>query len=368
MKQTLEEPILRRVLIEGMTDNYGGKESYIMSIYRIIDKNKYLFDFIAYDDHIAYENEILKSGSQIIHVRPRHKGLFQYKKDLKAVIKRKSYDVVWSHKTTLSSCELLEIAKSGGVPVRVVHSHSSSNMGGKFTYIMHSINKRRVPRIATHLLACSEVASKWFYGDLESTIVKNGLDLKKFEFNSEVRKKVRKQFGLDGKLVLGHVGRFGVEKNHQKLLSIFNAYNKMNHNSCLVLCGDGEERENIEAKIIELGIQDKVYLLGRVNNVNEILQAIDVIVMPSLFEGLPYALLEAQTAGLKCVVSNTVSRESDILGWNKFISLDADDKKWANQINDIDYDYDRQPAFDIMRDNGFDIIDCVNQIEEIIGV
>ena len=342
MKQTLEEPILRRVLIEGMTDNYGGKESYIMSIYRIIDKNKYLFDFIAYDDHIAYENEILKSGSQIIHVRPRHKGLFQYKKDLKAVIKRKSYDVVWSHKTTLSSCELLEIAKSEGVPVRVVHSHSSSNMGGKFTYIMHSINKRRVPRIATHLLACSEVASKWFYGDLESTIVKNGLDLKKFEFNSEVRKKVRKQFGLDGKLVLGHVGR--------------------------VLCGDGEERENIEAKIIELGIQDKVYLLGRVNNVNEILQAIDVIVMPSLFEGLPYALLEAQTAGLKCVVSNTVSRESDILGWNKFISLDADDKKWANQINDIDYDYDRQPAFDIMRDNGFDIIDCVNQIEEIIGV
>ena len=341
MKQTLEEPILRRVLIEGMTDNYGGKESYIMSIYRIIDKNKYLFDFIAYDDHIAYENEILKSGSQIIHVRPRHKGLFQYKKDLKAVIKRKSYDVVWSHKTTLSSCELLEIAKSEGVPVRVVHSHSSSNMGGKFTYIMHSINKRRVPRIATHLLACSEVASKWFYGDLES---------------------------LDGKLVLGHVGRFGVEKNHQKLLSIFNAYNKMNHNSCLVLCGDGEERENIEAKIIELGIQDKVYLLGRVNNVNEILQAIDVIVMPSLFEGLPYALLEAQTAGLKCVVSNTVSRESDILGWNKFISLDADDKKWANQINDIDYDYDRQPAFDIMRDNGFDIIDCVNQIEEIIGV
>lgn len=352
------------VLIEGMTNNKGGKETYIINMFNFMDKTKYRFTFIAYDDEIAYEDYLKNAGAEVIHVAARHKGLFKHRKELCHLFKTKHFDVVWAHKTTLSACEILSIAKTYRVSVRIVHSHSSQNMGGKFTYVMHRINQKFVFDWANVYMACSEVAAKWFYGNHPAIIIKNGIDLEKFKFSEEVRKKIRNKLNLDKDFVIGHVGLFSKIKNQEKVINVFNEFKKLNSHSKLVLCGDGKERKNIENQIKKLGLENDVLLLGMVNNVHEILQAVDVIVMPSLFEGLPFALLEAQAAGLKCIVSDTVSKEADVTGWNVYMPLDEIDVNWARELNKVFITKsDRNDGYRKLKTAGYDILDCVNVVE-----
>ncbi len=280
-----------RILVEGMTKGKGGVEAFIMNTFRAFNKSKYSFTFISYDEQIAYQDELEAAGAEIIRINGRNKGLFEYRKNLSILFEKNKYDVLWANKTTLSSCEILEMAKKYAVPLRIVHSHSSSNMGGRLTYLLHHINKKRVRKWANEFFACSQTAAEWFYGNESCTLIKNGIDVEKFRFNAGVRKAIRQELGLDEYLVIGHVGRFGIEKNHKKLINVFHEVHKANPRTKLVLCGDGEERKNIEDQIQELNLGKDVILLGVINNVNEILQAIDVIVMPSLFEGLPFTLL-----------------------------------------------------------------------------
>lgn len=355
------------ILIEGMTCNKGGKESYIVNIFNAFDKEKYRFTFVAYDENIAYEALLKENGAEIIHLPSRNKGVIRFRRALNNLLKQNKYDVVWAHKTTLSSCEILQLAKKNGVPLRIAHSHSSSNMGGKLTYVLHTINKLCLPLWANTFFACSEIAAKWFFGGRKCTIVKNGIDIQKYRYNSETRERIREQYSIIDCFVLGHVGRFGKEKNHKKLIDVLYEVKKRKNNVKLILCGDGEERRNIEKQIQELDLQNNVLLLGVVNNVHEILQGIDLIVMPSLFEGLPFALLEAQAAGLKCVVSDTVSKESDIMGWNTFLALDDEDDYWAETICNIAMSNDRQIATTIMTQKGYDINGCVREIDSIIS-
>lgn len=354
------------ILIEGMTCYKGGKETYIINIFQAIDKQKYHITFVAYDQEIAYEEMVKKEGAEVIHIPARSKGPIRHRKALDRLMKEKKYDVVWAHKTTLSACELLSASKKYQVPVRIIHSHSSSNMGGKFTYFMHSINKKRIFGIANEYWACSQTAAKWFYGSHEAQIMVNGIDLEKYKYDESVRNRLRKQLNIEEDFVIGHVGRFGIEKNHKKLLNVFKACKDKKENVKLILCGDGEERKNIENQIQELGIQEDVIILGVIDNVNEMLQAMDIMVMPSLFEGLPFALLEAQAAGLKCIVSDTVSVESDIMGWNKFLSLNVESEVWAKVILNENTSYERNVGYIQMKEREFDIGDIVRKIEEII--
>ena len=354
------------ILIEGMTDNKGGKETYIMNLFRHLDKKKYSIAFVSYDDHIAYEEILLNEGAKIIHIPPRCRGVFQYRRAINQVLKNNSFDVVWAHKTTLSSCEIFDIAKKNNIPVRIVHSHSSSNMGGKFTYLMHNINKHLIYCWANEYLACSHSASEWFYGKHLSKIMVNGIDLEKFKYNLEIREKIRKELNIENKFVIGHVGRFGIEKNHKKLINIFKSCKDQNSDVKLILCGDGEERKNIELQIRQLDLQNDVILLGSIDNVHEILQAMDILVMPSLFEGLPFALLEAQASGLKCVVSDSVSRESDVMGWNQFVPLSSNDSVWASVILKENMNYERFEGYREMKKRGFDIGDSVISVEQLI--
>lgn len=356
------------ILVEGMTNSKGGKETYIINMFNFMDKTKYRFIFIAYDDEIAYEEYLKNAGAEVIHVAARHKGLFKHRKELCCLFETKHVDVVWAHKTTLSACEILSIAKTYRVPVRIVHSHSSQNMGGKFTYFMHKINQKFVFDWANVYMACSEVAAKWFYGNHPAIIIKNGIDLEKFKFSQELRDKIRNRLKLQNDFVIGHIGRFGKEKNHKKLIDVFYEYKKLNPHSKLVLCGDGEERANIEHQIKSLSLENDVILLGVIDNVHEILQAIDIIVMPSLFEGLPFALLEAQAAGLKCIVSDTVSKEADVTGWNTFLPLDGTDEMWANYVYRETVNGNREVGNCLLNKAGFNIKEAAYFVEKIIGL
>ena len=194
----------------------------------------------------------------------------------------------------------------------------------------------------------------------------NGIDLEHYKYNPEIRKQIRLQYDLQDEFVIGHVGRFGIEKNHKKLLNVFAACKKVQPKVKLILCGDGEERKNIEDEIKRLNIEIDVLLLGVVYNVNEILQAMDIFVMPSLFEGLPFSLLEAQATGLQCIVSDTVSLESDITGWNQFLPLNLDNELWADAILNLERVNDREKGYEILKKSGFDIADCKNEVEKLI--
>lgn len=354
------------VLVEGMTNNKGGKETYLVNVFMVLDKSKYNVTFIAYDEKIAYENILKEKGAKILHLPPRYKGLKKHRMALNKVFEDKKYDVVWAHKTTLSACEILSIAKKNDVALRIVHSHSSSNMGSKFTFIMHSINRKLIFRWANEYLACSEVAAQWFYGKHPAKILTNVIDINEFKFNLEVRDRIRKDLRLKDKFVIGHVGRFGKEKNHNKLVAVFAECKKKDTNVKLVLCGDGEERKRIEQQIKKLKLQDDIILLGMVDNVNEILQAMDILVMPSYFEGLPFAVLEAQAAGLKCIVSDTISVECNVLEWNTFLPLNESSEFWAETILKNNTLYDRKMGYVVMREKGFDMQENVHKIESII--
>ena len=353
------------ILVEGMTCGKGGKEAYIINLFRAFDKENFSFTFIAYDKEIAYQEELMNNGAQIVWIPPRDSNLFIFRRELDTLLQREHFDVIWAHKTTLSSCEILEKAKKYNVPIRIVHSHSSANMGGKLTFLLHVINKQFIRVWANEFFACSDAAAKWFYGDKPFDIIPNGIDVDKFKYSQNIRDRIRKELGLDNSFVIGHVGRFGIEKNHKKLISIFSEVKKDRKDAKLVLCGDGEERNNIETKIKAYRLEDSVLLLGVINNVNEVLQAMDVMIMPSLFEGLPFALLEAQTAGLKCIVSDTISRESDLLGNTTFLKLTQDDKIWAKQVLSSESE-NREWAFAKIREKGFDINENAREIEALI--
>lgn len=355
------------IVFEGMTENTGGKETYIINTFRELDKNKYKFFFISYNDEIAYEKELIDNGAKIIHITPRNKNPFLFLKDLYCFFSENKIDVLWAHKTTLSSCEILSVAKKHKVPVRMIHSHCSENMGGHFTKVMHDINKKMIRKMANVFLACSDVASNWFYDDKDSIVLMNAIKLQKYRFNLEIRERIRKEMNISDKIVLGHVGRLGVEKNHKKLINIFYALHKKNPDTVLLLCGDGEERENIENQIKELQIEESVKLLGKISNVNDMLQVFDILVMPSLFEGLPFALVEAQASGLKCVVSDTISPESNIMGWNVAVGLNAPDSEWVETIEKLDLSYDRELGYHRLVEKGFDLNHNISIIETIIG-
>lgn len=354
------------ILMEGMTENKGGKETYMIHMFQVFNKNKYNFTFVAYNEKIAYEDYLIENGATIFHLPPRCTGLLQHRKALDKLFKDKKYDVIWAHKTSLSACEILSIGKRNGVSVRIIHSHCSSNMGGMFTFLMHSINKRRIYGMANVYLACSNPAAKWFYGNHPAKIMINGVNLEEFRYDPVVREQIRNQLDLGDNFVIGHVGRFGAEKNHRKLLYVFHACKQRKKNVKLLLCGDGKEREAIERLICELKLEEDVKLLGIVDHVNQVLQAMDVMVMPSLFEGLPFSLLEAQTAGLKCIVSDAVSKESDVLKWNQFLSLNLEDDLWAETILMTDLDYDRLTGYRVMKQSGFDLEESGAAAEKMI--
>lgn len=358
---------MKKILIEGMTRDKGGKETFIINIYnKLFHLNRYEFAFIAYDETIAYEDYLKETGASTIHIPPRNKGLIKHMIALDRLLRQERYDVVWAHKTTLSACELLFLSKLHGVKKRIVHSHSSSNMGGRFTYLMHSINKVMLPLWVTDRLACSESAAQWFYSTENYKIINNGIDVERFQYDPQVRDSIRKCLGLEDSYVVGHVGRFGVEKNHTKLLNVFFELKKIKPDAKLVLCGDGEERTHIETQIEELHLKDSVLLLGVINNVHQVLQAMDVLMMPSLFEGLPFALLEAQASGLRCVVSDTVSQESNITGQMVFLPLDLDDSKWAQELLKDDSPVNRYESAAVISNNGYNINSSIKEIEQIL--
>ena len=316
-----------------MSENLGGIETYVHLLFLVL-KSEYQVDFITVNEEIPFEQEFLKAGGRIHRITPRYKSVKQYCADIDRVFSQNSYDVFWFNKTSLSSIYTIKSAKKHGVKMVVVHSHQSKNMGSILTLIMHKTNMHRVCRYADVKAACSQMAAEWFFGRKTEDVVifSNAVDASLFEPNAEKQLAMKKELGLEGKFVIGNVARFCPEKNHKLLIEIFEQVLKQEPNARLVLCGTGDLMEPTRQQVKEKHMEEQVLFLGARKDMPRVYQAIDLFLMPSLFEGLPFTLVEAQASGIPCVVSDTVSREAALTDIIHYVPLDAELKIWADQI------------------------------------
>ena len=346
----------------------GGVESVVMNYYRHIDKSKIQFDFICDEDStsIPYE-EIEKLGGKVILIPPYQK-LFRYHKELKRILKEGNYKIVHSHINTLSVFSLFA-AKCAKVPVRIAHSHSTTNKKEKKKNLMKQVLKPFSKLFATDYMCCSELAGRWLFGDKlydegKIYLLNNAIDLHKFEYNEKIREEVRKELNIDEEtFVMGHVGRFVEQKNHSFLIDIFYELQKERQNAVLMLVGQGPLQEESKAKVEQLGLKEKVLFLGQRNDAARLYQAIDVFVLPSLYEGLGMVLIEAQTAGAYCFASTEVPTIAKVTENMKFLKLADSSKKWVEEILKIS-SYQRVGTKEIVSKQGYDIEEEGKKLEE----
>ena len=311
----------------------GGVESVVMNYYRHIDRTKIQFDFICDEDstNIPYE-EIEKMGGKVILIPPYQK-VFKYHKKLKEVLKSGGYKIVHSHINTLSVFSLFA-AKCAGVPVRIAHSHSTTNKKEKKKNLLKQVLRPFSKVFATDYMCCSELAGRWLFGNKEYDngnvyLLNNAIDLDKFKYDEEKRKELNIE---DSTLVIGHVGRFVEQKNHRFLIDIFNEVHKQKENSILLLAGQGPLMEEMKEKVKILGIEDSVKFLGQRNDINELYQAMDLLLFPSLYEGLGMVVVEAQISGLPCVVSTEIPKIAKVTKKITFVNLENKIKPWNEVI------------------------------------
>ncbi|MBB1532352.1 glycosyltransferase [Candidatus Saccharibacteria bacterium] len=295
----------------------GGVESVIMNYYRHLDHSKVQFDFICDEDstRIPYD-EIKKLGGRVFLV-PKYQNLPKYLKALEKLFKENQYRIVHSNINTLSVFPLYA-AKKAGVPIRISHSHSTSNPKEWKRNLIKNILRPFSKRYATDYFACSELAGRYLFGNKafdqgEVKIIHNAIDIDKFKFDEVARKKLRKEFGIkDSTVVIGHVGRFVQQKNHTFLVDVFKEYHKKNPDSKLLLVGSGPLEDEIKRKVKRLGLDDSVFFLGQRDDTNKLYSVMDIFCLPSLYEGLPVVGVESQAAGLPIIFSNGVSHEAII--------------------------------------------------------
>lgn len=338
----------------------GGVEAVVMNYYRYMDKDKIQFDFICDSDStdIPYE-EINKLGGKVILIPPYQK-VFKYHKELKNVLKEGKYKIAHSHINTLSVFSLWA-AKSAGVPVRIAHSHSTTNRKEKKKNLLKQVLRPFSKIFATDYMCCSELAGRWLFGNKEYGkgnvyLLNNAIDLEKFKYDENIRKQKRKELEIvEDTLVIGHIGRFVEQKNHRFLIDIFNELHKKQPNSILLLIGQGPLMQEMKEKVSRLNLEKAVKFLGQRNDTNQLYQAFDVLLLPSLYEGLPVVGVEAQAAGLLCILSNDMTKETKILDTTVFMSLEDSAEKWAECILEIVKNFNRINTKMEVSKNGFNI-------------
>lgn len=368
-----QEPI-RVLQIVGRMDR-GGIENFVMNVYRNINRDKVQFDFLChYGREAAFNDEIRAMGGRIYEMpairdetHVYYWKIFKYRRALKKFFREHNeYKIIHGQMTNTASI-YMPIAKKYGVTTRIAHSHNSHGKVGMLGLVTN-ILKKPVYKYATDLFACSEAAAKYFYPEDyvkggKVKVVPNSVDVGKFRFDSEMRENMRNELGVQDKLVIGCVGRFRTEKNQTFLIDVLKEVLVLNSNAVLLFAGDGPLEDEVKQKSEQMGMREKCIFLGMRSDIPNIMQAMDVLAMPSLFEGLPVTGIEAQASGLHCVVSDGVTKEMDALGMVEFVSLDASIEVWVNQLIKA-ASYERTDTFERMKSSGYDIHETAKWLED----
>lgn len=351
--------------------NRGGAETLIMNLYRNIDRTRVQFDFVVHTGADGmFDAEIIELGGTIYHC-PKYviTNHFYYKRWWNNFLKEHSKDYVAVHGHIGSTASIyLSIAKKYGL-YTIAHSHSAGKIISvkDIVYKVMSYNTRNV---ADYFFGCSELAGIKRYGikvvanPKKFSVLNNAIEVNRFVFDKETRSKIRRELSIDdNQLVIGHIGRFDKAKNQTFLVSIFNEFQKNDKNAKLILVGTGENIEFIRTQISDLGIDNNVILTGVRSDAYDLLQAFDLFVFPSIYEGLPVTVIEAQAAGLKCLLSDTITNEVDITGLVEYMSLNSPAIEWAKKILDM-IPYDRNDTSEKIKKAGYDIMTTAQQLTD----
>lgn len=325
----------QKILLLGLTKNIGGVETFICNILQYIDKEKYQVDCLSHQIvNENVKNVIENNGGRIYYVSGIKNNPFKYLKEIRNFYnEHKEYEII--HANVCDATYFIyyfPILFKKNVKL-IVHSHNSQSNHKVIHYILRPLQNA----FTNEKLACSNEAALWMFGRncKKYKIVKNGVDLDKYQYKKKIAEKVKKEINGGDKFVIGSVARFTEQKNHVRIISVFEEYLKINNNSILVLVGDGPNLENIKNLVKEKNLSKCVLFLGIRDGINEILMAFDLFLMPSLYEGLPFVAIEAQASGLPMLVANTVSKEAKITTLVEYESLTSNDHKWAERIENI---------------------------------
>lgn len=322
---------MKVLLINSVPTDKNGITNVMFNYLRGMDTEGMTIDFLSINDpEQMYVKAVEEKGGKL-YVLPRLNGTFAYWNGLRKLIKTNKYDAVHVHGNSHTLAIEMSAAWAAGCKVRIVHSHNTTCKYVK----VHKLLTIPFNMLYTHGLACGEEAGKWMFGKKPFTVLNNGVDTKKYAYRPSVREEMRKQNKWEECKVVGHVGSMIEAKNHKFILEVFKEIYQRDHSVRLLLIGDGPLRPEIEAEIAYQGLKSAVTMTGNINNVDEYLNAMDLVLMPSLFEGLPLTLIEQQANGLKCVVADTITREADKTKSLSFLSLDTPASVWADTILDI---------------------------------
>lgn len=348
----------------------GGAETMVLNIYRAIDRRIVQFDFIIHTtEHQAYYDEIINLGGKIYSFPAFNgKNTFQLRHLWNTFfIEHPEYKILHSHVRSYASL-YLPIAKKYGVKT-IIHSHSTSN-GKGVTSIVKRVLQYPLRYQADYLMACSNEAGRWLFGEKACKrsnyyFIPNAIDVEQYQFTPEIAEQYRKALGIQGKFVVGHVGRFHEAKNHFFLLDIFAEVSKKRADAMLLLVGDGNLRYAIETKIHDLKLEGRVVLTGNRDDVPQLMSAMDVFVFPSVWEGLPVTVVEAQASGLHCLISDQITKDVDTTELVERLSID-NVKLWVDHI--LNVNVDRMDVMRKVKQAGFDVKDSAAKLKEFYSM
>lgn len=344
--------------------NRGGLETMLMNYYRNIDRSRIQFDFLTHRPYEGdYGAEIRQMGGKLYHLPTLNPFSVSYHKALGRFFdEHPEYRIIHVHQDCLSGV-ILHVAKQHGVTVRIAHSHGASQIKD-IKYPIKLAYRHLIPKYATHLMACGEGAGKWMFCGAPFEVLNNAIPARNYSFCAERRREQREKWQIgDQELLVGHVGSFTVPKNHPFLLEIFNEIQKMAP-ARLMIVGDGSQHAAVEEVIQRLDLQEKVILTGLRSDVADLMQAMDVFVFPSLYEGLPVTLVEAQASGLPCLISDKVPIECKMTEALRQLPLDKPAGEWAQEAIAAAAT-PRRDTYEDIRAAGYDIVENAKRLQNM---
>lgn len=329
---------MKRLLCILSCMNTGGAETFLMKLYRKLDRTKYQMDFcVNVKEEGFYDKEIKELGGRVFYVPPKSSGVAEFKRELSELIKREKYEYVLRITSNAAGFMDLMVAKKAGAKICSARSSNSSDGAGVKAKVVHYLGRMLYGKYLDVKFAPSDLAAEYTFGkgsvqSGKATLLHNAVDLGVYHYREQEGKDLRGRLGIENKVVIGHIGRFDRQKNHEFLLDIFGQIKKAQENAVLLLVGGkGECSAAIDSKIESLGIGDSVIKTGVRSDIPALLSAMDVFVMPSFYEGMPNTVIEAQATGLPCIISDTITKQADITGLVEYLPLDESADLWAEK-------------------------------------
>ena len=365
-------------LVSGM--NAGGAETFLMKLYRNMDRNLYQMDFaVNVQEPSFYDEEIKAMGGKIYYIPPKTKDFKGFTQGLYNLVKHEKYQYVLRITSNSIGFYDLLVAKRAGARICAARSSNSSDGGSLKIRVVNRVARLLFLRYVDVMIAPSDLAAEYTFGKRmvkkgKVHFLKNAINLDEYSYSEESRNEVRKEFGLTDEFLLGHIGRFSEQKNHKFLIDVFEKVASDDSDAKLLLVGEGELKNEVETYVKSKGIQERVIFAGVRKDIAKLLSAMDVFVLPSLYEGMPNVIVEAQATGLPCLIADTVTREADLTGMIRYLPLEHTDI-WKLEVAAIKVEHaKRNSQKTIMLKKGYDITNevrkflaffCEKELEEL---